>query len=667
MTCEYKCADACFREPPNPTDNTYFGDVLSAAVSRRALLKGTAATAVAMYASRVRAAVAQEGAADSGLSFTPLEPTAADMVSTAPGYTAQVLISWGDPLFEDAPEFDFDIQSPEAQARQFGYNNDYIAYLPLGIDRRGRQHALLVVNHEFTNGELMFRGYNPTGTTETDLQHIRIEMTAVGLSVFEIRQVTGTTSYKVLRRSTYNRRITAFTPMRLSGPAAGHEWLKTSADPTGVSVVGTANNCAGGVTPWGTVLSGEENIDSLFVNSAGVTDAAKKAAYDRYGFSPDVSRGRRWHRLESRFDLSVEPNEGFRFGYIVEIDPMTPTSVPRKRTHLGRFKHENAETTLDPRGRPVVYMGDDERYEYVYKFVSSKKMRKGSSADVRRHNMSLLDEGTLYVARFAGDSPSAEIIGSGEMPSDGAFDGSGTWIPLASGDQSHVAGMSAAEVFMNTRAAADAVGATKMDRPEDLTWNSINRKVYVTLTANPSRGAPDGLPVDEANPRPNNRHGHIIEIEETNGDASATSFVWRIFMLCGEPADPSTYFAGFDKTQVSPISSPDNLTFDRGGNLWIGTDGIRTKLGFNDGIFGCPTEGPERGHLKLFLTVPVGAEATGPCLSPDQKTFFCSVQHPGEVMGATIDSPASRWPDGYQPRPSVVNVFKPRGSRRIGS
>ncbi|MDQ3663012.1 MAG: PhoX family phosphatase [Actinomycetota bacterium] len=671
MTCTYRCGNACAHDVPNKSDNPYFGDILSEMVSRRTLLKGGAAASIVLYAgTRAPSALGapQASKRNGDLTFDPVPPNSIDDVIVPDDYDYDVLVRWGDPILPGAPKLDFNHQTAEAQAQQFGYNCDYVAFFPLR--RRGTRYserALLGVNHEYTNPELMFRDFDPTGTSEEDLERIQIELMAHGISFIEIRK-RRRGGYRLIRDSEWNRRITATTPFELTGPAAGHSWLRTNADPSGRTVLGCLNNCAGGHTPWGTYLSGEENFNQYFVNAGAVTDDAKKASYERYGFGETLpSFGYRgWERTEERFDLSKEPNEGFRFGYVVEVDPYDPDSTPYKRTALGRTKHEGAETTLTDDGRPVTYLGDDERFDYIYKFVSSRRMAEGDGRKARRHNLTLLDHGTLYVARFNGDSPPEEIDGSGELPSDGAFDGTGRWIPLVTEDKSHVPGMSAAEVLINTRLAGDKVGATKMDRPEDIQRNPKNGRVYAALTNNSERGLPGEPGPDEANPRTENLHGHILELTENGDDAGATRFRWRLFMLCGDPDDPSTYFAGFDKSQVSPITSPDNVTFDAAGNLWIATDSSRA-LEQNDGFFAVPVRGKERGYLRQFLTVPFGAEACGPLLAPDQKTIFCAVQHPGEAEGATPDNPVSHWPDGGQPRPSLVSVFKTEGDERIGS
>lgn len=677
MTCIYRCGNACAHEAPNRTDNPYFGDIAQQMVTRRAMLKGSATAAVVLYAAGkglggTSSAATSAGSSTQprhGLTFTPIEPNTVDDIVVPNGYDYDVVVRWGDPIFEDAPRFDFDRQTPRAQAKQFGYNNDYVTFLPLGTNRRGRRHGLMVVNHEYTNEELMFRSYDPESMDPQELKKARVALMAHGMSVIEVVKDRGKGSYRVKKSSPLNRRITAMTPMKLTGPAAGHEWLQTSDDPSGRTVLGTLNNCAGGTTPWGTVLSAEENFNQYFINAAGAGDEEKVASYRRYGFGDGKpSFGYRgWERVEPRFDLAREPNEGFRFGYIVEIDPHDPDFVPKKRTALGRFKHEGAETTLASDGRAVVYLGDDERFDYAYKFVSTKRMKAGNSRAVRKHNLGLLNDGTLYVARFTGDSPPSEISGDGKAPSDGEFDGVGEWIPLASGSTSFVEGMTAAEVYLRTREAADKVGATKMDRPEDMEPNPVNGKVYLALTNNSRRGAAGQPGPDEANPRTNNKHGQIIEIDEAGGDCAATSFAWRIFLLAGDPEDPATYFAGFDKSQVSPISCPDNLAFDKRGNMWIATDG--NALGFHDGFFPTPVQGEDRGQVKMFLTVPKGAEACGPMLTPDQQTIFVAVQHPGEADGASPDNRVSTWPDGNQPRPSLANVYRNAGDgvKRIGA
>ncbi|MEU9246112.1 PhoX family phosphatase, partial [Streptomyces sp. NPDC048385] len=632
----------------------YFGDVVQQALSRRGMLKGGAVLALAagstgLVASPAAAAPHSGARPPRGLDFTPVAPNTADTVTIPEGHSQQIVIRWGDPILPGAPRFDARAQSAKAQAGQFGYNNDYMALLDLP-HRHG--HQLLVVNHEYTNEEIMFYGYDPANPTRAQVE---IAWAAHGLTVLVVREDGRTGRLWPVVGDALNRRITATTPILLTGPAAGSDLLKTSADPTGRKVLGTLNNCGGGVTPWGTVLSGEENFNQYFANADAVTDPLAKARLARYGLPTGASQ-RSWERFDDRFDLAKEPNETNRFGWVVETDPHDPTSTPHKRTALGRFKHEAAEPRITADGRVALYMGDDERFDYLYKYVSKHAYKKGTTRAAREHNMRLLDEGTLYVAKFTGDSPAAEIDGTGKLPVDGAFDGVGEWIPLASGSVSHVPGMSAEEVYVFTRLAADKVGATKMDRPEDVEPHPHTGRVYVALTNNKDRGATGKAGPDEANPRTGNKHGHILELEEHRSDAGARAFRWKLLLVCGDPADPSTYFAGFDKHKVSPISCPDNVAFDDYGNLWIATDG--NALGSHDGLFAVPLKGSQRGHVKQFLTVPTGAETCGPIITKDR--ILVAPQHPGETDGATAEKPGSTWPDGpgKLPRPSVVAVWK---------
>ncbi|MEU1752503.1 PhoX family phosphatase [Micromonospora matsumotoense] len=687
MTCLYRCGNACDHPVPNTSDNTYFGDLVEGEVSRRgvvragavgALVLGFGSTAVGALAGAAPAAAApatpvvpevgdptapQRGVGSGALTFKPIPPNQLDTLVVPNGYDHHVVIRWGDPVLPGAPRFDLRGQTAAAQAKQFGYNNDFVGVLPL--DRRGKR-ALLVVNHEYTNEDLMFPGF--TGLDNLTVEQLRTAMAAHGMSVVELERVDGTGQWRPVGqgRRPYNRRVTALgTKFELTGPAAGSAWLRTAADPKGRTVVGTLNNCAGGVTPWGTVLSGEENFNQYFVG-ADAAPAELKPRFDRYGITTAArypSGSRKWERADERFDLAKHPNEAHRFGWIVEIDPFDPESRPRKHTALGRFKHEGANVIVARDKRVVAYMGDDERFDYLYKFVSDKKFMPGDSWVARKNNLTLLESGTLYVAQFAQTS-AAEIDGSGRLPADGAFNGTGRWIKLVSGNRSYVDGMTAADVLTFTRLAGDKVGATKMDRPEDVEPSLLTGKVYVALTNNSDRGKAGKPAADEINPRNLNKHGQILELVEDRGDNTAESFAWSLPIVAGDPADPSTYFAGYDKTKVSPISCPDNVAFDATGNLWISTDG--NALGSNDGLFATAVEGPERGHLKQFLTVPLGAETCGPFITGDNRSVFVAVQHPGEITGASVEKPASTWPDGDYAKPGVVVTWRLDGGP-IGS
>ncbi|TWP53146.1 PhoX family phosphatase [Lentzea tibetensis] len=651
MTCEYRCGDACFHEVPNTSGNPYFGDLFT----RRAALKAGAVVAAAATVGLPATAAAQEASGHrppKGLNFKPVQPNTQDAVVVPEGYEQGIVIRWGDPLFPGVPQFDFDNQTAAKQAEQFGFNCDFAAMLPL--DHLGLTN-LMVTNHEYTSEPFMFKGYSSANPTR---EQVEIAWAAHGLSVFMVKRTPHSGQLKPAF-SKYNRRITLHTEFEVRGPAAGSALLKTSVDPTGTKVFGTMNNCSGGVTPWGTILSGEENFNQYFANAGPLNDPRLA----RYGIT-GTATGRKWERFDKRFDLAQEPNEANRFGWVIELDPNDPDSTPVKHTHLGRFKHETANVRIARDGRVVAYSGDDERFEYIYKFISNGKVRKGDSRSARRHNMTLLDDGTLYVAKFTGDSPPAEIDGTGKLPSDGQFDGSGEWIPLASGKKSFVPGMTAEEVYVFTRIAADKVGATKMDRPEDIECHPHTGRVYCALSNNVERGNAGKEGATEPNPRLQNRHGQVLELAERRDDALSLTFRWDLFLVCGDPKSPDTYFGGYDKSQVSPISSPDNVAFDPHGNLWISTDSAGALNGLNDGLYGVPLEGRERGHLKLFLTVPKGAETCGPIIG--ERVITVCVQHPGEVDGASADNPASHWPDGgsSQPRPSVVAVWK-RGHRQL--
>ncbi|MBL7262115.1 PhoX family protein [Paractinoplanes lichenicola] len=662
MTCLYRCGNACAHPIPNTSDNPYFGDIVNAAMSRRgviragALVLGLGGATVPATAATASPAAPSTGAGE--LTFKPIPPNTLDTFIVPNGYDSAVVIRWGDPIIPGAPAFDPDRQTAQRQVRQFGFNNDFLGVVPLSRDR-----ALLVANHEYTNEELMFPGF--TTLEAMTVGQIEVAMAAHGMSVVELERVAGTGQWRQAKsgRLKYNRRFTMLaTPFRLDGPVAGTPLVRTAADPRGVSVTGTLNNCAGGVTPWGTVLSGEENFNQYFVGGDAVP-AADKARLSRYGITTTTrypSPSRRWERAQERFDLAKHPHEANRFGWIVEVDPLSPDEPPRKHTAMGRFKHEGANVIVAKDGRVAAYMGDDERFEYLYKFVSDKKYRPGD----RRHNLTLLESGTLYVARLTGDSPAAEIDGTGKLPSDGAFDGTGTWIKLVAGDRSFVPGMTAVEVLTFARLAGDAVKATKMDRPEDVQPSLRTGRIYAALTNNTNRGVGTNAGPDEANPRRENRHGQILEIVEAGGDHTGESFTWSLPIVCGDPADPNTYFAGYDKTAVSPISCPDNVAFDSAGNLWIATDG--NALDSNDGLFATPIEGPARGHLRQFLTVPPGAETCGPFITSDDRSVFVAVQHPGEITGATMDKPASTWPDGDYAKPAVVVTWRLDGGP-IGS
>ncbi|MFY9713214.1 MAG: PhoX family phosphatase [Microbacterium sp.] len=665
VTCHLKCANACADGVCNTSSNGYLRDIIDAQLSRRSLL-GFGAAAVASIVLAPALTGAQSATAATGVPMAPVGATGAfgfepiapvaytvDSFVVPKGFDWAPIIRWGDPMFGDSPAFDVADQTPEAQARQFGYNVDYT-----DVIRTSPTTAILFVNHEYTNEGIMFPADQLTG----DLDRVRrVGLKAHGLSVVDLTRPDETASWTPVVGGTRNRRFLDDTPYAFTGPAAGTALLQTAADPAGTTPLGTFGNCSGGTTPWGTILSGEENFNGYF-RSAGTS-----ATDLRYGLK-DAETARGWEHVDPRFDARAPgfENEVNRFGWIVEIDPTDPTSVPRKHTSLGRLKHEGANVIIAANGKAVAYTGDDERFDYLYKFVSRDSFVESD----RAHNMTLLENGDLFVARFTGDSPAAEIDGSAAVPSDGGFGGSGEWLPLVVGGASAVAGMSTSEVLVYTRVAADKVGATKMDRPEDVEPNPVTGRVYVACTNNTKRGTAGSAGPDEVNPRNENRDGHVIEITEAGGDQTATTFAWTLLLVAGDPATNSTaYFSGFPADQVSPISCPDNLAFDSAGNLWISTDGAPGVIGYNDGLFRVTLDGPERGNVEQFLSVAREAETCGPVIHDDEQRVFVSVQHPGE--DGTYEQPTSQFPDAMRPaplagagggtlsipRPSVVQVF----------
>ena len=660
LTCSLKCGDQCAGEMCNTSANEYFPEVVAREVSRRTILgtAGVGALALVLSPSHATSAAAPPSrsmtAASDRLRFVPIAPVpnTVDAVTVPAGYTWSPIIRWGDPLLSDAPEWDPENQSAAAQSRQFGYNCDYLDILP-DRGQRGRT-AVAVVNHEYTNENIMFP---PTSDADRLEEYKRIAMAAHGLSVVELTRQAPGRPWSYVRGARRNRRVTTETPFVMTGPAAGHPLLRTVEDPLGRQVRGTLNNCAGGTTPWGTVLSGEENFNQYFVATATPENR-------RYGI-PSAEGGRRWWTVDPRFDARTAgyENEVNRHGWIVEIDPQDPTSTPQKHTMLGRFKHEGATIAVAGDGRVVAYSGDDERFEYVYKFISKKRMRKDATSAARTHNLTLLHDGDLYVAKFTGNSPASEIDGNGTLPDDGAFDGRGQWLPLVIDGRSRVPGMSVAEVLVYTRIAADRAGATKMDRPEDVEPNPATGAVYIALTNNTARSE-----ADEPNPRITNRYGHVLELVEDGDDAAALTFGWNLLIVCGDPEDPMvrTYFGGYTGP-VSPISCPDNVAFDSRGNLWISTDGQPGTIGLDDALFRVPVTGPERGKVEQFLAVPVDAETCGPVIHDQDGLVFVAVQHPGE--DGSWDDQRSYFPDyvapGTQtdgqwggPRPSVIQIHQ---------
>lgn len=604
--------------------------------ARRRVLKGLAVSGAALAAGDpARAAGDAQTTADSTLTFPEVRRALDTELVVSEGHTAQVLMRWGDAVVSSAPAWTPLSQSKDAQALQFGYDNDFLAFVPLPYGSGSSTHGLLCVNHESARSNLMFPdapGVDALSRTQMD-----VEIAAHGMSVVEIRLEDG--AWKPVADSKLSRRYTGFDTFTVTGPAAGHPRLRTFDDATGTKVIGTLNNCAGGVTPWGTVLSGEENIHHYFL---GKPTGAEAANHEAMGLGTDRFHG--WHKFYPRFELAREPHEPNRFGWVVEIDPYDPTVPPVKRTALGRFRHEGASVVRNPDGRVVVYMGDDQMFEHVYKFVS-----RDSAKTERAQNRDLLDHGTLYAARFEDD-------------------GRLRWLPLVHGEGPLTAAngfASQADVLIEVRRAAKLVGATPMDRAEDLEVHPSG-SVFVALTKNARR---EGGQVDAANPRARNRHGHVLEFLPPGGpgadpDHAAVEGRWRPLFFAGNPEEPASgarYHAG--TSDNGWMSNPDNFAIDPKGRLWISSDGAN-DFGLADGIWVTDVEGPGRALTRHFLRVPVGGEATGPTFTPDGTTFFVSVQHPGASDGSTFAAPSTRWPDfddTLPPRPSVVAIRRKDG------
>lgn len=621
----------------NPGRGPAFSDIVDRRSSRRSVLAGGMAVAAGFLTTQAtgaspagaRTVAAAQTAGTAGLlGYPPVPLGYGDEVAVPTGYTARAFVPWGTPILGSYPAFVPGGNTAEEQEQQVGMHHDGMHYFPLGRGPRGSQHGLLVVNHEYTD-----EGYLQTGTatvpdrTDWTPEMVRKSQAAHGVSVIEVRH-DAPGDWTVVR-SSLNRRITANTPMSFSGPAAGHRLVRTSADPQGLNPRGTLNNCSHGVTPWNTYLTCEENFNGYFGVAPGDYTAEQQALTSRYGVGGDRNN---WAAHDDRFVVTPEsPNEPNRFGWVVEIDPFDPQSRPVKRTALGRLKHESAYVHTAKGGRVVVYTGDDQVNEHVYKFVSDLNWQ-----NARARGRSPLDEGTLYVAKFNDD-------------------GSGEWLPLVHGrngltlengfeDQG--------DVLVKTRLAAGVVGATRMDRPEWVSVDPNTGMVYLTLTNNTSATKQQSA----ANPRSTNRWGHIIRWQERGGDHGATGFDWDLFLLAGQghgTGDGSTI------DDEDAFGSPDGIWSDPDGRVWIQTDGTQ-PLGANDQMLAAnpyvtdPNGGPQ---IKRFLTGVVNCEVTGVITTPDQRTMFVNIQHPGEGGG-------SQWPhlDGITtPRSATVVVTKDDG------
>ena len=616
--------------PPAVTD---FDRVVESALSRRGFLGGvlafgSAAAAMGTVGNLMSSTAALAQDTSSRFQFKPV-PIATDHTVHVPeGYTWKPLAKWGEPLFSGVPDLDPEkAVSVEHSDKVFGENTDGMELFVIG------GHQVIAVNHEYVNPEINLP-HAPEGVPQS-ADDVKILQHMQGVTVMEVAE--GENGWHIVVDSPFNRRIHHNTPMKLSGPAAGSDLVKTDADPSGTESLGTFNNCGAGKTPWGTYLTCEENFNGYF----GSTNAEFKLPddYKRYGISAETRYA--YEKFDERFDVSKHPNEPRRAGYVVEIDPSDASSTPVKRTALGRIKHENAACVIARDGRVVVYMGDDERGEFLYKYVSNGIYVPGGDTST------LLDEGTLFVAKFAED-------------------GTGEWLALTP----DTTGMKMDEICVFTRQAASKVGATTMDRPEWVATNPVAIEAYCALTNNSRRGevkdgklrtnaGGDPLEVNAVNPREKNNYGQIVRWFPANEDHADAAFKWDLFCMAGNPAVHKDAYAGSSNiNEGNMFNSPDGMMFDTTGLLWIQTDGEDSNEGdyAGQGNNQMLAGDPVTGRIERFLTGPKGSEVTGMTWSSDKRTHFVGIQHP--------DAP---FPDGEGKLPrSAIVAIKHEDNRIIG-
>jgi hypothetical protein len=649
--------------PSNRSDNRNFYDVLEARVARRAFMAGGLAAVVGGLFGGLtsRAALAQETAPSALLGFAPVPISRDDTVVVPAGYKVQVFAPWGTPIRSDAPAYRPGAVTGADQALQVGSHHDGIHFFPIdGSSTDG----LLVMNHEYVEPRFIHAArwagmtltgddvvFNADGARDDD--EVLAELNGHGVSILHVTR--GADGQWAITDDALNRRITGLMPMMISGPAAGSAHMVTRYSPEGTATRGTLNNCAHGVTPWNTYLAAEENWAGYFVNASG--DMPREQ--DRYGLPDDASRYG-WDKAASQADDYIRFNaaatgasadEDYRnepntFGWMVEIDPFTPDAMPVKRTALGRFAHEGVVFAPAEAGKPVVcYSGDDSRFEYIYKFVSAAAFEPGAT------DGSILDEGTLYVARFNDD-------------------GTGEWLALAPGQngltpENGFADL--ADILVNTRLAADTAGATKMDRPEWGTVDVNNHKVYFTLTNNTRRALTQ---IDAVNPRAENNFGSILRWGYEGNDYTRTAFAWDLFVLAGTERQSAT-FNGQALTEDNLFACPDGLWCDTQSRLWIQTDmgdiapdqsGPLAPFGMNAML----AADPATGEIRRFLTGPWGQEITGVITTPDGTSMFVNVQHPGghasaeQFAGGDFGSGFPDY-DGSVPRSATLIITRDDG------
>jgi hypothetical protein len=611
--------------PSNKSGNRPFQDILAADMKRRDVMKGSLAAGATTFfaAGFVQDADAfQDAPFGRKINFTPVtlaDAAASDakMPLISPDYEYQALIPWGDPLEPSGPAYVQRGNTSAEQTRQIGIGHDGMWFFPLKEDMEPRlrrakinQRGLLVINHEFgTNPHVYGKDFPES------LEDVRLSQHAHGVSVVRIEDINDT--WQTVE-SNLSRRIHVNTPVEFAGPAAGSDLLAT---PNGNVPLGTVNNCGNGTTPWGTYLTCEENFNGYFGANNVETTWVPTVEQDRYGFSEN-GFGYGWHVFDKRFDLSDPDykNEENRFGWMVEIDPYEPTKKPMKRTAMGRFKHEGSCYREADDGRIAFYMGDDQRFDYIYKYLSARPWR-----DMVAEGVSPLDEGTLFVAQFQEG-------------------GVGEWLPLTPDNPNIVSYSTLEEILVYARIAADEAGATPMNRPE-WTATAPDGTIYVTLTNNSQLTAETA---NVANPLETSSDGHIIRFKDN--DVNNTSFQWEIFLVS----------ANTHGTEES-FSDPDGIAVDNRGRVFILTDGGQ-KDGLQDQM---AVADALTGEVKRLFMGVNGDEITGFAHTPDRKTVFINIQHPGNGDPSATNFPAE--PDGVTiPRDSTI-VIRRKDRGRVGT
>ena len=683
----------------NTSDNVHFRDILEQAITRRSLITKTASGAVALTLASTLTACGSDSDSDSAtttpttdptklptkLSFTPVAKNLNDIVTVPEGYEAKVIYALGDSINQYYGAWD-DSNVPSGPSFQFrsGDCHDGMSYFGLNTttgryDDSKSDHGLLVLNHEYINQTFLHpKGPTKDASGRRPEDEVIREVNAHGVSIIHLKKDSKTQAVEILKNSIFNRRITASTPMTFAGVAAGSTLLSTRFSPSGVKTRGTQNNCGNGYTPWGTYLTAEENFIGYFVRN--LTDDSSRTANEvvalnRYGLKQGAKSRYQWETatgsleqqdMYDRWNASVVGASAYvdyrnipnTFGWIVEIDPFDSRQTPVKRTSLGRFAHEDCRTSRAIEGQNLAfYMGDDSRGEYIYKFVSDAKWDAKDVNGGYAAGDKYMNSGKLYVAKFNAD-------------------GTGQWIELSISN-SAISGYTTyafadqADVVTHARIAADAVGATKMDRPEWVAVNPNNGEVYVTLTNNSNRGT--NYTTDAANPRnysdpeggKGNVNGHIIRFREDADTTTATTFKWDIYLFGAEAQMlENVNLSGL--TDNNDFSSPDGMWFDPRGVLWIQTDdGAYTDVtncmmlaalpgtmgdgGKATALSGTATQDTLMGakvtdeNLRRFLTGPKDCEITGVTMTPDYKAIFINVQHPGEDSTA-YNNATSHWP-----------------------